>query len=144
MELELKPGGSQDLLIEPRSLIEDARRLTVAAVNVGLTALCWQIGNRIRREILGKERATYGEQIVATLWRQLSWSHFRELLRLAKPIRANSTPRCVASREERAHTSLVFPRGWSAPDCRSCRKCKILCCTDVASAVALVEDFVFE
>ena len=25
------------------------------------------------------------EEIVATLWRQLSWSHFRELLPLAKP-----------------------------------------------------------
>src|SRR6266700_8210705 len=31
------------------------------------------------------ERAVYGEQIVATLWRQLSWSHFRELLPLTQP-----------------------------------------------------------
>jgi len=121
VELELKPGGSRDLLNEIRSLIEEARRQTAAAVNVGLTALYWRIGNRILREVLGNERATYGEQIVATLsrqlvadfgrgfeqknlhrmmqfaeafpdeaivatlWRQLSWSHFRELLPLAKP-----------------------------------------------------------
>jgi DUF1016 N-terminal domain len=120
-QLEVKPGDSRDLLNEIRSLIEDARRHTAAAVNVGLTALYWQIGNRILREVLGNERATYGEQIVATLsrqlvsefgrgfedknlrrmmqfaeafpdeaivatlWRQLSWSHFRELLPLAKP-----------------------------------------------------------
>ena len=42
------------------------------AVNVGLTALYWRIGNRILREVLGNERAAYGEQIVATLSRQLA------------------------------------------------------------------------
>jgi len=70
-DLVLKPGDSRDLLNEIRNLIEDARRQTAAAVNVGLTALYWRIGNRILREVLGNERATYGEQIVATLWRQL-------------------------------------------------------------------------
>ena len=121
-ELEVKPGESRDLLNEIRSLIEDARRQTAAAVNVGLTALYWQIGSRILLEVLGNERvdlrradcrhavATIGsrllaevlkeknlhrmmqfaeafldEAIVATLWRQLSWSHFRELLPLGKP-----------------------------------------------------------
>jgi len=69
-ELEVKPGDSRDLLSEIRSLIEAACRQTAAAVNVGLTALYWQIGNRILREVLGNERATYGEQIVATLSRQ--------------------------------------------------------------------------
>src|ERR1700722_8560618 len=70
-ELEVKPGESRDLLNEIRNLIEEARRQTEAAVNVGLTALYWRIGNRILREVLGNERATYGEQIVATLSRQL-------------------------------------------------------------------------
>jgi hypothetical protein len=75
-ELEWKGGESRELLIEIRSLIEEARRQTAAAVNIGLTALYWRIGNRIHREVLGEERAAYGEQIVATLSRQLSWSHF--------------------------------------------------------------------
>jgi hypothetical protein len=70
-ELDLKPGDSRDLLNEIRRLIEEARRQTAAAVNVGLTALYWQIGNRILWEVLGNERATYGAQIVATLSRQL-------------------------------------------------------------------------
>jgi predicted nuclease of restriction endonuclease-like (RecB) superfamily len=70
-DLETKPSDSRDLLNEIRSLIEDARRQTAAAVNFGLTALYWRIGNRIQREVLGNERATYGEQIVATLSRQL-------------------------------------------------------------------------
>jgi predicted nuclease of restriction endonuclease-like (RecB) superfamily len=120
-EMELRGGESRELLIEIRSLIEEARRQTAAAVNIGLTALYWQIGKRIQQKVLGNERAAYGEQIVATLsrqlvvefgrgfeeknlrrmmqfaeafpdesivatlWRQLSWSHFRELLPLAKP-----------------------------------------------------------
>jgi hypothetical protein len=52
-ELERNPGDSRDLLNEIRSLIEDARRQTAAAVNVGLTALYWRIENRILREVLG-------------------------------------------------------------------------------------------
>jgi hypothetical protein len=66
----MKAGSSGDLLSEIRSLIEDARQ-TATTVNVGLTALYWRIGNRILREVLGNERAAYGEQIVATLSRQL-------------------------------------------------------------------------
>jgi hypothetical protein len=98
------------------------RRQTAAAVNIGLTLLYWRLGDRIRREVLGFERAAYGEQIVATvshelatefgrgfertnltrmmkfaeafpdeeivatLSQQLSWSHFRELLPLDKPL----------------------------------------------------------
>jgi len=102
-------------------LIGEARRQATAAVNVSLTALYWRVGRRLGQEVLAKERAGYGEQvmesvakvltseygrgytkknlwrmvqfaeafpdekIVATLWRQLSWSHFRELLPLPQP-----------------------------------------------------------
>jgi predicted nuclease of restriction endonuclease-like (RecB) superfamily len=41
------------------------------AVNAGLTALYWQIGTRIHRDILKERRAEYGVAIVATLSRQL-------------------------------------------------------------------------
>jgi hypothetical protein len=70
-KIKATAGISPNLLDEIRGLIEEARRQTAAAVNVGLTALYWRIGNRILREVLGNERATYGEQIVATLSRQL-------------------------------------------------------------------------
>lgn len=72
-ELEVKPGDSRDLLNEIRSLIEDARRQTAAAVNVGLTAVYWRIGNRILREALGNERhavATIGERVRSGLRRK--------------------------------------------------------------------------
>jgi len=121
-ELSPAPHQPEALIRDPRRLISDARRQTAAAVNVGLTLLYWRLGDRIRREVLGSERAGYGEQIVATLSHelmtefgrgfertnltrmmkfaeafpheeivatlshQLSWSHFRELLPLDKPL----------------------------------------------------------
>jgi len=78
--------GASRLLHSLRDLIQNARRQAAIAVNIGLTVLYWRLGDRIRREVLGSERAGYGEQIVATLSHQLSWSHFRELLPLDKPL----------------------------------------------------------
>jgi len=45
------------LLIEIRTLIEEARRQTAAAVNIGLTVLYWRVGKRIHPEVLDSERA---------------------------------------------------------------------------------------
>ena len=110
------------LLAELRQLIESARLRTAQAVNSELALLHWQIGRRIREEILREERAPYGKQIVSalgsqlsaeygrgfgqrnlfnmirfaeafpderivsTLWRQLGWSHFKEIIYLDKPL----------------------------------------------------------
>ncbi len=62
------------------------------AVNAGLTATYWHIGKRISEDILQNNRAGYGEQIVATLSRQLTeafgqgWSvkHLRHCLRFTE------------------------------------------------------------
>ncbi|UJS26535.1 PDDEXK nuclease domain-containing protein [Thiothrix winogradskyi] len=111
-----------DLLAEVRQLIESAKNQAIATVNSELTLMYWRIGQRINTEILGGERAEYGErlipvlstqltheygrgfaeknlrrmmqfaevftdeQIVATLSRQLSWSHFTLLLPLKQPL----------------------------------------------------------
>ena len=110
------------LLTDIRALIEESRRQTTAAVNMGLTLMYWRVGQRIRLDVLKGERAEYGkeilstlsaeleplygrgfaeknlrrmvqfaqaytdEQIVVTLLRQLSWSHFLALLPLDKPM----------------------------------------------------------
>ena len=55
------------VLTDVRKLILAARSSVARAVNQGLVLLNWEIGNRIRREILNEERAQYGEQIVQTL-----------------------------------------------------------------------------
>ena len=110
------------LLGDVRQLIEQARAHVASAANSAQTLLYWQLGERIRREVLGEARADYGEQIVstlstqlvqaygqsyglrslrrmvqfseafsdaqmvATLSRQLSWSHFIEILPLKAPL----------------------------------------------------------
>lgn len=122
----VKTGSSevavQKLLGDIRPLIEQTRDQIAQALNSGLVLLNWRIGSMIRREILGVERAQYGqhvvqkladhltaeygigftkanlfhmirfaeaftdEQIVYTLCRQLSWSHFRQIIYLNDPV----------------------------------------------------------
>ena len=65
------------LLEDIRSLVESARQRAAQAVNVELTVLHWHIGERIRKDILGQERAEYGEQIVGTLSQQLTGEYGR-------------------------------------------------------------------
>ncbi len=109
---------SSALLDEVRDLIRQTRENIAQAVNSALVLLYWQIGYRIRKEILKDGRAPYGDEIlstlsnklagefgngfsqpnlsrmmrfaeafsnrevVTTLARQLSWSHFVEIIPL--------------------------------------------------------------
>jgi predicted nuclease of restriction endonuclease-like (RecB) superfamily len=69
-------GTAPPALIEDlRQLIAEARRNVATTVNAGLTLLYWRIGKRIINEVLGKERAAYGRQIVVSLSRQLVREH---------------------------------------------------------------------
>jgi hypothetical protein len=110
------------LLSDIRKLIEETRSFVAITVNSGLTILHWQIGRRINDDILKGKRATYGEEIistvsrqlvdeygngfsaknlrhmmkfaesfpdseiVSTLSRQLTWSHFKEIIYMKDPI----------------------------------------------------------
>jgi len=60
------------LLAEVRELILAARTQVAQTVNAGLTFLYWQVGGRIRREILNEKRAEYGQEILRTLSAQLT------------------------------------------------------------------------
>lgn len=53
---ELVPAS---LLTDIRSMIDSARARAAAAVNAELTLLYWQVGCRIRDDVLGGERAGY-------------------------------------------------------------------------------------
>jgi len=64
--------GAPVLLSDIRELIEAARQQTARAVNSTLVTMYWQIGRRIRQDVLGNERAEYGKQIVYALSRQLT------------------------------------------------------------------------
>lgn len=64
-------AGAGDLIQDLRALIESARGRVARAVNSGLVALHWGVGDRIRREILRGKRGAYGRKIVATVSPQL-------------------------------------------------------------------------
>ena len=64
-----------DLIEDLRRLIEQSRESIASTINVCMNALYWNIGHRIRLEILGEKRAEYGRSIVAKLSRQLSIDH---------------------------------------------------------------------
>lgn len=57
---------------ELRELILATRERVAQAVNSGLTLLYWQVGDRIRREVLNEKRAAYGGEIVQALAAQLA------------------------------------------------------------------------
>jgi hypothetical protein len=60
------------IVAEVRALIVSARKAVATVINASLTTLYWQIGTRIRRDILREKRAGYGEEILHTLSTKLS------------------------------------------------------------------------
>ncbi len=90
------------LFIDIKQLIDKGKHEMAMAVNVKLTTTYWHIGKRINDVILQNKRAEYGKgwsskhlrhclrfaetfpefEIVSTLWRQLSWSHFKAIIYL--------------------------------------------------------------
>jgi len=61
-----------NLFHDVRQLIEQSRQQVAAVVNATLTMLYWQVGNRIRQDILKEQRADYGKEIVQSLSGQLA------------------------------------------------------------------------
>jgi hypothetical protein len=57
------PSTFPVLLGDIQDLIETARTRVAIGVNVTLLMRNWSIGSRIRKELLGKERAPYGKKI---------------------------------------------------------------------------------
>jgi len=64
--------GNPGMLAEVRELILAARQQVGQVVNAGLTMLYWQIGMRVRKDILREKRAEYGKEIAQTLSAQLT------------------------------------------------------------------------
>jgi len=106
------------LLDDIKVLIEQARQQVAVAVNVGLTLLYWQVGQRIRSELLQeKYRAAYGKQILATLSQELTQRYgkgFTEsaLNRMVKFAEVFPDPQIVATLSQQlswSHFLLLLP-----------------------------------
>ncbi|MDD5616018.1 MAG: PDDEXK nuclease domain-containing protein [Candidatus Methanoperedens sp.] len=63
---------NQQLLGDLKLLIESSKARLAQTANVVLVSLYWNVGKRIKAEILGNERAQYGREIVSALGRQLT------------------------------------------------------------------------
>src|SRR5699024_2952546 len=77
--------AERDLLTRASEVIEEGQAAAARQANLALTLTFWRLGRLVSEEVLGSERAAYGEQIVVSLGRQLSWTHFRALLPLKTP-----------------------------------------------------------
>lgn len=67
--IQLMPDKA--LLADVRELIETTRSEVAQSVNSALVMLYWQIGRRIRQDILKEKRAKYGKQIISAIGKQL-------------------------------------------------------------------------
>ncbi len=63
--------NDKSLVAELRELIANSRENIARTVNSELVQLYWQIGTRIRAEVLNEQRADYGKKILATVSRKL-------------------------------------------------------------------------
>lgn len=66
-ELQIK----NELFSDIKSLIDSAKQKVATEVNSTMSALYWEIGNRINQDLLKNERAEYGKQTIPTLAKQL-------------------------------------------------------------------------
>lgn len=82
---QIDPPPVDRLLADIRSVMARARQQAGTALNAAQTYMYRHIGQRIRTELPGREHAPDGAQIVATVSRQLSGSHFLASLPLSKP-----------------------------------------------------------
>ena len=65
-------AGSRGLLADVREMILTARQKVAQGVNSALVLLYWNIGRRIRVDILKEKRADYGKKIFYALSRKLT------------------------------------------------------------------------
>lgn len=84
-EVESNDSADSSLYEQIAALVESTKGHIATQANVALTLMYWQIGRLIDVEVLREGRAGYDQEIVGTLWRQLSWSHFKVLLPLRSP-----------------------------------------------------------
>lgn len=68
---------SQALVSDICDLIDQAKSQIAKTINQEMTLLYWQIGKRIKEEVVKSERADYGEQIIHNLANQLTTEYGR-------------------------------------------------------------------
>lgn len=71
MNNEFSITKETQLFFEIKNIIDSAKKDLAVQVNSTMSALYWEIGNRINQDLLKEKRAEYGKQIVSQLAKQL-------------------------------------------------------------------------
>ncbi len=71
MNNEFSITKEAQLFCEIKSIIDSAKKDLAVQVNSTMSALYWEIGNKIYQDLLKEQRAEYGKQIVSQLAKQL-------------------------------------------------------------------------
>ncbi|ALP53839.1 cytoplasmic protein [Candidatus Tenderia electrophaga] len=108
--------GIGTLFTEVRGLIDDAKRQAAAAINSELTWLYWQIGGRIKSNVLNDTRAEYGKQVIVKLSQRLTetygrgWSEkqLRHCLRFAESFASEETVSAVRRELSWTHIKILI------------------------------------
>ncbi|WP_310461808.1 PDDEXK nuclease domain-containing protein [Sphaerotilus sp.] len=115
--MPLEPAAPETLHTELRGLIAASQQRVAGAVNVELTRLYWTVGERLGREVLGQQRAGYGERLMQRLGGQLSEEFGRgfdakNLHRMVQFAEACPDPRIVATLSRQlswSHVVAILP-----------------------------------
>ena len=97
------PAPADSLHAELRALIASSRQRLAGAVNAELTRLYWNVGQRLRTEVLdGADRAKYGDQLINRVGDQLAQEFGRgfdakNLRRMVQFAQAFPQPEIVAT-----------------------------------------------
>jgi predicted nuclease of restriction endonuclease-like (RecB) superfamily len=89
---ELTNNTAEQLFNRIKQIVEDSRREIAYTINAALTITYWNVGKVIWNDILNNQRATYGQEVIANLSKQLTreygkgWSakHLQHCLRIAE------------------------------------------------------------
>lgn len=65
-------SSNKTLLSDIKSLIQSAKQRAAVVINAELSILYWQVGKRIVDEVLKRERAEYGKQVIKSLSQDLT------------------------------------------------------------------------
>ena len=68
----ITPANDERLFGDVAGLIESARSRAAAALNSELVMVYWSVGKRVREDVLGGERAAYGQEVVKRLAARLT------------------------------------------------------------------------
>ena len=121
------PALPKKLLGDLRLLIDQSREQVARTVNSELVWLYWNIGTRIREDVLKRKRADYGEQIVVSLSKQLTEEYGRgfsrqSLFRMVRFAEVFPEEQIVSSlMRQLSWTHLIYIIALDEPQCSPCR-----------------------